>query len=320
MFMCYFLDRPLKIAFASAALLSSLSLSAHAQECGMLKAFQQPDGNAKGGFTSVLADKDMGSLFFIESLNVNTDGTRRSYSVDDFWGEKNALNNLCNAMSDACGGLSTAGLKSRRVATQKAAAAGWPKAELKGTKISPSIIPFKDGKPCPPANGFLVSATALHKPNISDVCDIDNYVDALVTPALVLPKNPSKTQLSEFAKRNAKVGDLVVAMVPGADYPVYAVVGDTGPATELGEGSIALNGKLLGKASLPVNYLEVRGKAEFKGRAWTVPKAVVLVFPGTRDTANPLMTVDRINEAAKKRFDSWGGVARMKSCMSAYIH
>lgn len=107
-------------------------------------------------------------------------------------------------------------------------------------------------------------------------------------------------------------------MVPGASQPVYAVVGDTGPATELGEGSIALNGKLLGKTSAPVSYLEVRGKGEFKGRAWTVPRAIVIVFPGTRDKSDPLMTPDRIDEAAKKRFDDWGGIERMKSCASEY--
>ena len=314
----HLLRRPAKAGLACAALLSLLNCPAHAQECAMSLAFQQRDGNAVGGSTAVWADKDTASLFFMESLNVNTDGTRRSYSVEDFWGEKNALNNLCNAMSDACSGLASAGLKNRRVATQAAEAAGWPKAQLDGTRLSPAIIPFKDGKPCPPVDGFLVSATALHKPGIADVCDIGNYVDALVTPAIVLPKNPSRTQLSEFAKRNAKVGDLVVAVVPGAAAPVYAVVGDTGPVNELGEGSIALNGKLLGKSSLPVNYLEVRGKGMFAGRGWTVPSAMVLVFPGTRNTADPLMTTDRIDAAANQRFERWGGMARMKSCAAAY--
>jgi hypothetical protein len=295
-----------------------INLSAHAVECGMAEAFKQSDGNVKKGFTSVWSDKKTSSLLFVESLNVNTDGTRRSYSVDDFWGEKTALNNLCNAMSDGCAKLSKSDLKNRRILTQQAFSDGWPEDQLKKTKISSSIIPFKKGKPCPPVNGYLISATALHKPNVSDVCEIGNYVDALVTPALVLPKNPSKQELSQFAKRNAKVGDLVVAMVPNASQPVYAVVGDTGPATELGEGSIALNGKLLGKVSPPLNYLEVLGKGEFKGRAWTVPQAIVVVFPGTRDETNPLMTPDRIDEAAKKHFEDWGGIERMKSCASEY--
>lgn len=109
------------------------SSSAYAVECGMAEAFKQPDGNAKTGFTSVWSDKKASSLLFVESLNVNTDGTRRSYSVDDFWGEKTALNNLCNAMSDVCGGLSKNELRNRRIITQQASFDGWPEDQLKKT-------------------------------------------------------------------------------------------------------------------------------------------------------------------------------------------
>jgi hypothetical protein len=75
---------------------------------------------------------------------------------------------------------------------------------LRQTNISPAIISFKDDKPCPLVDGFFVSATALHTPRITDVCEIRNDVDALTIPALGILKAPS-----EFAKR-AKVGDLAV--------------------------------------------------------------------------------------------------------------
>lgn len=318
MSICTYTKRFFNIAFLSVILSLMIESAAYAIECGMSPAFKQRDNNAKKGFTTVWSDKNISSLLFIESLNVNTDGTRRSYSIEDFWGEKNALNNLCNAMRDECKGLSQEELRNRRIITQKAFANGWPNDQLKNTKISASVIPFKDEKPCPLVDGFLVSSTTLHKPNISDVCDIDNYVDALKIPAIVLPKNPSKKILSEFAKRNADVGDLAVVMVPGTSQPVYAVVGDKGPVNELGEGSIALNGKLLGKKNLPINYFDVRGRGKYKGNQWVVPQAIVIVFPGTRDKSNPFMTSNRINEAAQKHFDSWGGIERMKSCASTY--
>jgi hypothetical protein len=47
---------------------------------------------------------------------------------------------------------------------------------------------------------------------------------------------------------------------------VFVVVGDTGPAEEIGEGSAALNGALLGRSGEPANYLEIRGKPPFEGR------------------------------------------------------
>lgn len=288
------------------------------QRCEMSRAFMQPDGNAPTRETAVWSDTGNSALFFVESLNVNTDGTRRSYSVEDFWGKDKALNNLCNAMSDGCAGLNSAELRNRRLLTQRAFADGWPADQLRQTRISPSIIPFRGGKPCPPVDGFLVSATALHKTSVTDVCDITNYVDALIVPALVLPGNPRGGR-SGFTLRGAGIGDLVVTMLPGGTTPVYAVVGDTGPASQLGEGSVALNGKLLGKAAPPRNYDEVMGRAPFDRRGWMVPRALVLVFPATRDARNPFLTTPRIEEAAKRRFEEWGGVARLAACAREYI-
>jgi len=83
-------------------------------------AFMQPDHKAPQGTTAVWSDAENSALFFIESLNVNTDGTRRSYSIEDFWGKKTALNNLCNAMTDKCAGLDKTGMANRRLGTQKA--------------------------------------------------------------------------------------------------------------------------------------------------------------------------------------------------------
>jgi hypothetical protein len=298
-------------------LLALLFAPALGQQCKMSSAFMQPDDNAPTKKTAVWSDAGNSALFFVESLNVNTDGTRRSYSVEDFWGKSTALNNLCNAMSDGCAGLNSEELRNRRLLTQKAFADGWPAEQLKKTKVSPNIIPFKNGKPCPLVNGYLVSATALHKRNIADVCDITNYVDALIVPALVLPGNPQGGK-SGFEIRGARVGDLVVAMLPGSTSPVYAVVGDTGPVRELGEASVALNGKLLGKVAPPQNYDEVRGRAPFTGRGWVVPRALVLIFPATRDEHNPYLTTPRIEEAAKRRFEEWGGVARLTACATQY--
>jgi hypothetical protein len=239
--------------------------------------------------------------------------------VDDFWGESEAFNNLCNAMSDACKGLKEPQLRARRVLTQTAAANGWPKQDLALTKIAKSIIPFKDGKPCPAKDGYLISATSLLNPEVKDACNIERYVDALVTPALVLPKPPKGQTLSRFGKLDAAIGDLVVAMVPGASKPVFAVVGDHGPADALGEASIALNGKLLEKTGLPANYREIRGRGEYQGQAWTVPKAVVLIFPGTRDKQKPYLTPERIDADASARFEKWGGIERMNACAKQYM-
>lgn len=296
------------------ALLSSTPVTQAQTQCAMSHAFDQPDVDAPGGKTSVWKD-EQGNLMFVQPLQINTDGTRRSYNVDDFWGTERALNNLCNAMNDLCAGLDKPGMQSRRELTQRAHKEKWPKDLLAQTKLNPNIIPMPGGKPCESIDGYLVSATALRKPHVSNECDLTNYVDALTVPALVIPQNP-KGGVSEFAKRDIKVGELVVAM--SGQRTVRGVIGDTGPARKLGEATLAMNGQLLGKTEEPKNYNQVRGRKPYQGQGWSVPSAFVLIFAGSRDDTNPYMTTERIDPEVDRRFSQWGGTARAQACTDQY--
>lgn len=291
-------------------------------------AFNQSDTDGRETVPVWESPKE-GALFFSTGLHVNTDGTKRSYSVDDFWGSGTALNNLCNAMSDRCKGPRAESavekerrLRARRILTQKAKAEKWPTKLTQQTKIGKNIIAFKNKKPCPEVDGFLVNATALHDPNVTDVCSFSRYVDSLKTPAIVLPGREDEEVPTSFQKRGAWPGDLAVVMSADGSVLAYSVVGDTGPARNIGEGTIALAGRLLGKKNEPKNYCEVRGKsncggANYRGQGWDVPMAHVIIFPRTKDEEHPYMTADRIEEQARVHFDNWGGLDRLKSCVSS---
>lgn len=284
--------------------------------CDMKVGFQQPDNDGQTTL-AVWQDDKVSGLLFAETLHVNTDGTRRSYDVQDFWGDARAVNNLCNAMSDKCAGMDEPRLRARRIATQTARAHGWPAAELAATKIDPGIIPLRNGKPCPEIDGYLVSATALTNPKVSDECDLARYVDSVVVPALVLPRRAKNGGPTPFEIRKAGKGDLAVAISADGKRRTYAVVGDLGPARELGEGSIALAGALLGRTAEPASYREVRGKPPYQGKGWDV-KGTVLIFPGSADTKAPYVTKARIDAAAASLFEAWGGAARLEACRLAY--
>lgn len=289
-----------------------------AADCGMKPSFKQADNKGSSSI-AVWQDNARSALLFADRMNVNTDGTRRSYSVDDFWGTTKALNNLCNAMSDGCATLTTEPqLRARRELTQEAKAKGWPADLLAKTKISSSIIPFKNGKPCPEVNGYLVSATSLHKTGAFDSCEIDNYVDALATSAIVLPKQGKNAPPTQFDVRGADVGDLVAVLSGNQQLVRFAVVGDKGPPNELGEISIALAGKLLGKQSPPTNYREIRGKPPYAGMGWTVGKTYMLVFPKSRKSSDPYLAQDRIDADGAALLEAWGGVERLKACAAVY--
>lgn len=295
-------------------------LAAPAQvDCTMRLAFTATDANVPGGRAPVwgeAADASRGPVLFAAPLNVNTDGTSRSYSVDDPGGESFALNRICNAMAGFCQGMSRAARQTRFARLREARDRNWPADLLSETRLSPDVIPRRaDGRVCPEVEvagrRFLVSSTALFDPRVSDGCSMARYVDALSVPALVLQRGPNG-----FTNRGVRVGDAVVAWRTGLDAPVYAVVGDTGPPDRLGEGSIALNGQLLRRTGEPVNYDQVV-------RDYVVPRAHVLVFPGSRDASQPRVTAGRVAEAARDRFTAWGGgsetaaFARLRTCAAA---
>ena len=285
----------------------------------MQLAFTATDANVPGGRAPVWGetpDVSRGPVLFAAPLNVNTDGTSRSYSVDDPGGESFALNRICNAMAGFCKGMSRTARQTRFDRLLEARERNWPADLLAETRLSPNVIPRRaDGRVCPEIEvgerRYLVSSTALHDTQVPDQCSIARYVDALSVPALVLQSGPNG-----FTSRGVRVGDAVVAWRRGLDAPVYAVVGDTGPADRLGEGSIALNGQLLRRTGEPVNYDQVV-------RDYVVPRAHVLVFPGSRDASRPRITVGRVAEAARDSFTMWGGgsetaaFARLRTCAAA---
>ena len=91
------------------------------------------------------------------------------------------------------------------------------------------------------------------------------------------------------------------------------MVGDSAPADRIAEGSIALNGALLGREGEPANYKEAV-------RRYAVPRATLLVFPATRDAERPRITAERVEDAARAAFLAWGGgsddkaTARLRAC------
>src|SRR5215813_197540 len=175
-----------------------------------------------------------------------------------------------------------------------------------------NIIPKdNDGFPCRyqpadgPRNGYFISSTTLEantKPR-PDGCAPNRYLDSEVVPFVVLPKGG-------FGK--VQIGD--IAIVRHKDRVVYAIVGDAGPATKLGEGSIALNAMLLGKFGEP--FLNMKA-------TWTLDIASggavsILVLGDTRGGLNGNYSPLNIESVARKELSRWSGpgdpLARFEAC------
>ncbi len=106
------------------------------------------------------------------------------------------------------------------------------------------------------SNGYFGSLTAL-KNGLSSAnageCEVTNQLDERFIPALVIAGGHNPLKNFKVA-----IGDLLVVMNPATGVIIAAVVGDSGPPENLGEGSVALNMALLQRTRKPTNYNEVK--------------------------------------------------------------
>jgi hypothetical protein len=156
-----------------------------------------------------------------------------------------------------------------------------------------------------PYSGFFVSQTSFIADRSKGECSQERYLDAMTFNAAVLPGGANWTSQG----RRAAIGDLVVVRSPTTGRLAYAVLGDAGPRRSLGEASIALVAHLRGQTVAPnASYQQIRRLALQDGQ--------YLIFPGTdiRRSDRGAITQGDIDEAGRRLFDRWGGVARLRSC------
>lgn len=244
-------------------------------------------------------------ILFQTNLRVNTDGSPLSYHPQDPRGRTKALNNICNAIavrrvgsdSNLCFtafGEAIRVFEKFRDSNFQTVPPGfritWNKV-LATVQENGKDVPcvFKSGE----FKGYFGSLTALRNGLTTDrgECEVNDQVNPMTVPALVLAggQHPVK----DFG---AKVGDLLIAYNPRTQLFTTAIIGDTGPADNLGEGSVALNMKLLGTTTPPTN------KQETFQLSIENTKVLIAIIPGSRlfNVAKPY-TADNINQ----RIDAW---------------
>ncbi len=227
-------------------------------------------------------------ILFQTTLRVNTDGSPLSYHPGDLYANKKlALNNICNAVAvrkDAKGPnlcLQKGHYSEAVEAFSRYQASNFTNPGGYIFKWDNVLVPTKtkDGRtlPCVFKTGKFVgyygSTTGLKNglTNNKGECDRDDQLDAVLVPALVKAGSPSV--LDRFG---VTLGDLLIAYDPKTQNTVAAVIGDSGPTDNLGEGSIALNSSLSGLAEAPSDYAGVK-KIGIEDR-----QIMVAIFKGTR--------------------------------------
>jgi hypothetical protein len=204
-------------------------------------------------------------ILFQTKLRVNTDGSPLSYHPQDLRGQGKALNNICNAVvvkkagsdENLCFkdfGEAISVFERFRDTKYQKVPDGF---QITWANVLATIKDQGKDMPCVFTSGtfqgYFGSLTALKNGLTGDKgeCDINDQVNPLAVPALVLVGGNNVVR--EFG---ATVGDLLVAYNPKTQVFSSAIIGDTGPKDNLGEGSVLLNMKLLGTTVQPTNKAE----------------------------------------------------------------
>ena len=232
-----------------------------------------PDQNKKILLLQDNSDPQRKLILFKTPLAVNTDGSPTSYNPQDPKGETKAINTVCNAIavyktSEVNGKSLCSGRYSEAIGVfEKWRDSGYLKVpegyriswendlakttDNNGNKV-PCIFKSEEYKDY---RGFFGSLTARKNDlplNERGECEAKNQLDALHLPHLVLAGGANPVRAF-----GAIVGDLVVAFNPKNNQMSFAIIGDTGPANNLGEGSVFMNMTLLGKTTPPKTKKEI---------------------------------------------------------------
>jgi hypothetical protein len=140
-----------------------------------------------------------------------------------------------------------------------------------------------------PTPGFYVSGTALINQSFHEESPY-RYLDSECIPFFVLPGNHSN---------GAKLGDVALVYNTKTGDNCYAVYGDIGPSSKIGEGSMRL------AEALKIDPDPKSGGTENKS-------IVYLVFPGSVGAWKPPSVWF---DAANTIFHAWGGLPRLKQIL-----
>lgn len=263
------------------------------------------------------------SIYFKADLDVNTDGTGRSYHPDDPRGRRIAFNNMGNAITrifDARGRDITCTPRSgacfsRFMQTFEAARdAGYDPvghARIETTGIIPWKRDAALGREVPCTikggafDGYFVSQTSVAVDPEKEACDQSRYLDSFLFNATVLPRGVA------WASQGTRTddGDLVVVRDSRSGRVAFAINGDRGPARSIGEGSIALAAALNGVVlEGDETYEDVRRLAR--------PSIQYVLFPkdDIRRRVGRVFTQADIDRVGAALFAAWGGPARLDDC------
>lgn len=263
----------------------------------------------RDGTRKVIYD-GQGAIAYLSNYAVNTDGAPNSYHPDDLSGKKGlAINTICNGANATDGNGIRYNYKQcgPLIDTFRAAQAeGWTKPD--GARMDFYGVATSDDAVAVPCigqtgkyAGYLVSTTSLLADRRKGRCEQSRYLDALKTNFIIRPG-------SNFNSIGMELGDLAVVLNTKTGETQYAVVGDTGPSTGLGEGSVGLLQRLGNRTDVPTTRRETYG--------YGLKNVVTVILPGAKISG--VVDQKAVDSAGEAAFSAFGGTQRLKACAKIF--
>lgn len=240
-----------------------------------------------------------GALIWRSGATVNVDGSPNAYSPDN-----TGIDFICNAGAPIVDGkvaYAEDSESSRRCNEM------YRQARTEGFRgpttfqwwgiVTRDGVPVTQG-PADPAPGKYVSTTRLQDERLPATAPA-RYVDSETVAFVTVPRDMYRDVVP------LKLGDLSIVVDPSTDAVVAAIVADTGPKGHVGEFSVAL---LRALGHEPVSR---GGRANISLRR----PVVQVIFGGSRLSPPWPQSNAAIGEAARARFDDWGGRTRLDACL-----
>ncbi|MGA2045968.1 MAG: hypothetical protein ABSG83_21705 [Roseiarcus sp.] len=204
----------------------------------------------------------------------------------------------------------------------KACVGGWPGIVLAArtpqvpglAERIPALRPAGD-----PFAGYFISQTKLSRPDPKAPDGRSAYVDSRTAPYIVVP-GASVLTGADFGFGSSSRADLALVIERQPQGParaVFAVIADTGPRGQIGEGSLALLGRLQGHAPSELDADRPQA-APLPSRAFP-SLATYILFANSGRFLQGLwperdLAAADIAAAGQKALESVGGVAALAGC------
>jgi hypothetical protein len=319
--------RSVALTFACVFGTAAQSTVAVAQDCNLSASFKQNDPR---GVRTVLSDPP--SLVFSTKMRVDADGGPHAYSAKDpagslcdpRWHKENVGRDpiaLGCAMDSVCDGAAIKTPSGELLDDTKCSAllaafklirdSNWKPPV--GYELRPVGIEMKGpNTPCLDANdAYMVSTSSTPSGEGGGACDQRKWLDTMV-PSIVVPKCWSNTYRAKNPHTCASppaagvapdvdIGDLAALHGRSSGKIFYAVIGDLGPNSKLGEASVGLLMLAAGQTKPPA-YLGATDALDQR------EQFDVVVFKHSA-FAKPLTVanVKEMGSAAEDAFKGWGG-------------